>query len=251
MEAESPSRRILRMEMEAPGRGPEPGTPSRTPTRHAAFMQHPTSQQHWTADSVARAVSIALIPPTVSTVVFTLLVLASQHGAFTHRLLIWLIAVLCSGMLQMLHVLRLRHERRVTAYDVPERLQRTGPYLLSAAISLAGLVMLLFLGATFAVWSLMWCYTVNTLLLAAINRYWKISAHLMGLTGPVTALVPLFGSWVSTVLPLVALLGWARVRLRAHSGMQVVAGASAGIVLTAVQLFFVSAYGSRVLAALW
>lgn len=214
-------------------------------------MQHPTSEQRWSADGAARAVSIALIPPTVSTIVFSFLVLAFQHGAVTHRILIWLIAVLCSGMLQMLHVLRLRHERKVTAYDVPERLQRTGPYLLSAAISLAGLAMLLFLGAAFAVWSLMWCYTVNTLLLAAINRYWKISAHLMGLTGPATALVPLFGAWVCTVLPLAMLLGWARVRLRAHTGLQVLAGAIAGIALTAVQLFLVSAYGGILLAALW
>jgi membrane-associated phospholipid phosphatase len=204
------------------------------------------------ADRVARIVSIALIPPTVSTVVFTILVLAFQHGAIPHRLLIWLIAVLCSGLLQMLHVLRLRHERKVTAYDVPERLQRTGPYLLSVGISFAGLAALLYLEAAFAIWSLMWCYTINTLLLAGINRYWKISAHLMGLTGPATALLPLFGVWAGiVVLPFALLLGWARVRLRAHTLAQVVLGAVAGFFLTALQLFLLSAYGGIALTALW
>ena len=214
-------------------------------------MNTHTSHRRWNAEAMARTVSIALIPPTVSTLAFTLLVLAYQHGSSQHRVLVWLVAVLCSGVLQMLHVLRLRREQKVTAYDVPERLQRTGPYLLSAAISFAGLAILLFLGASFPVWSLMWCYTINTLLLAAINRSWKISAHLMGLTGPVTALYPLLGSVVFSAVPVAVLLGWARVRLRAHTLPQVVAGGLAGIVFTALQLFLVSAYASNVLSDLW
>ena len=214
-------------------------------------MLSPTPGEKTGADALARGISLLLIPPTVSTAVFTLLVLAFQHGSVAHRSVVWLVAVLCSGILQMAHVLHLRKRRQVTAYDVPERLQRTGPYLLSVGISAAGLAWLLFLGAAFPVWSLMWCYTINTAILAAINRHWKISAHMMGLTGPVTALAPLFGWATLSIFPLAALLGWARVRLRAHSVAQVVAGAAAGVVLTALQLFLISAYGIGLLARLW
>jgi membrane-associated phospholipid phosphatase len=214
-------------------------------------MSSQTSDEKTDNDALARAISLVLIPPTVSTAVFTLLVLAYQHGSVAHRSAVWLAAVLCSGILQMAYVLYLRSQRQVTAYDVPERLQRTGPYLLSVGISATGLVWLLFLGAAFPVWSLMWCYTVNTAILAAINRHWKISAHVMGLTGPVTALAPLFGWATLAIVPVVAVLGWARVRIHAHTVAQVIAGAIAGAALTALQLFLISAYGVRILAPWW
>ena len=187
----------------------------------------------------AHNLSLVLIPPTIAAVVFAVLVAAYEHGSLFHRIVVWVVATACAGVLQMVYVLYLRKMEKVTAYDVPERLQRTGPYLVSAGFSLGGLMLLLFLNASVFVWGLMWCFLVNTLILNAINLRWKISAHLMGFTGPLVFLFPLFGWTLLWTLPLAALLGWARVELRAHTLPQVLAGAAAGIVLTLVQVWVI------------
>lgn len=187
----------------------------------------------------AHNLSLVLIPPTIAAVVFALLVAAYEHGSIFHRIVVWVVATACAGVLQMVYVLYLRKMEKVTAYDVPERLQRTGPYLVSALFSLGGLMMLLFLNASVFVWGLMWCFLLNTLILNAINLRWKISAHMMGFTGPLVFLFPLFGWTLLWTLPLAALLGWARVELRAHTLPQVLAGAAAGIALTLVQVWVI------------
>lgn len=184
----------------------------------------------------AHRLSVALVPPVVAAAVFAVLVAAYEHGSLLHQVVVWVVSAACSGGLQIVYVLYLRRMEEVTAYDVPEREQRTKPYLLSAGISLGGLLFLLFLNASVFVWGLMWCFTVNTLILNAINLRWKISAHMMGLTGPVTFLWPVFGWQLLWLLPIAVLLGWARITLRAHDLAQVVAGAVAGVILALLQV---------------
>jgi hypothetical protein len=127
----------------------------------------------------------------------------------------------------------------VSAWDVPEKEHRSQPYLISAAISAAGLLVLLFLNASVFLWGLLWCYSFNTIILYAINRHWKISAHMMGFTGPLVFLWPTLGIWLLATVPLAALLAWARIETRAHSLAQVIAGAVAGVVLTLAQSWIV------------
>ncbi len=183
----------------------------------------------------AQILSISLIPPVVAAVVITALVLTWEHGSVFHRITVWLAAVLTSGGLQIAYVLYLRRMEQVTAWDVPERGSRSQPYLISAVISAAGLLALLYLNASVSIWGLLWCFTINTLVLYAINLRWKISAHLMGLTGPLVFLWPLLGEWTLALLPLAALLGWARVTAGSHDLPQVAAGAVAGVGLTLLQ----------------
>ncbi len=200
-------------------------------------MNNPTPRTP--AAQFAYRLSIAFIPPTIAAAVFALLVLAYEHGSLFHQAVVWIVATACAGGLQMVYVLYLRRMEQVSAYDVPERLQRTKPYLISAGFSLGGLMILLFLNASLFVWGLMWCFLVNTLLLNAINLRWKISAHMMGFTGPLVFLFPLFGWKLLWTLPLILLLGWSRVTLRAHTVSQVVAGALAGIALTLIQVWVI------------
>jgi membrane-associated phospholipid phosphatase len=180
--------------------------------------------------------SVALVPPTISAAAYGALVVSYEDGDPFRKAMVWLLAILFTGVIQIAYVLHLKHNNKVAAYDVPDRLQRTKPYLLSIALSLTGLAVLAWMHASPWVLALTWCFAINTALLTAINRYWKISAHMMGLTGPLVFLMPLAGAWILLALPLLVLLGWARIRLRAHTPGQVLAGAAAGIVFTAGQI---------------
>ncbi|MFN2528222.1 MAG: hypothetical protein ABR584_05840 [Candidatus Baltobacteraceae bacterium] len=68
-------------------------------------------------------------------------------------------------------------------------------------------------------------FTLSTIVVQYITRYWKISTHALGIAAPLVALTLLYGwdelfpFWV--LLPMVC---WARVYLKAHTVAQVIAG---------------------------
>ena len=79
-------------------------------------------------------------------------------------------------------------------------------------------------------------YTLSTIVVQYITRYWKISTHALGITAPLVALSLLYGRQPLPFLALIPAVCWARVYLKAHSIAQVVAGALLGT--ASVVLFF-------------
>jgi membrane-associated phospholipid phosphatase len=69
-----------------------------------------------------------------------------------------------------------------------------------------------------------------------ITRYWKISTHALGITAPLVALLFLYGTQPLPFLVLIPIVCWARVYLKAHTVLQVVAGSALGA--TSVVVFF-------------
>jgi membrane-associated phospholipid phosphatase len=69
-----------------------------------------------------------------------------------------------------------------------------------------------------------------------INKYWKISAHMIGVSAPMAAFL-FFGSIYFIILFFLAiLLAWARLKLKMHSINQIIAGFLFGFLLTYLQL---------------
>jgi len=62
-----------------------------------------------------------------------------------------------------------------------------------------------------------------------IDRYWKISIHSVGVSGGVFILVAAGDLWVLS--PALLMVGWARLRLKAHTPAQVVGGLALGSAL--------------------
>ena len=83
--------------------------------------------------------------------------------------------------------------------------------------------------------ALMLCYAGNTIIMMLITRLWKISVHASGIAGPTTALIEAFGAWVSILFLLLIPVGWARIRLKAHTPSQILAGALVTIIATWLQ----------------
>lgn len=182
----------------------------------------------------ALTISYILMPTTFAVVAFPLLVFLTPQNS--DRAVIVVVSVLFGAVLPFLYLLLLLRRQRVTRLDVPVREQRTIPYLVTVVIYFAGSVLLYVLGASVIVYALMLCYATNTLVISAINTRWKISAHAMGASGPLTALAVTFGWLVLPFFLIVPIVAWARVELKAHTRAQVVAGAFLGIILTAVQV---------------
>lgn len=93
------------------------------------------------------------------------------------------------------------------------------------------------------------CLVLNTVLLAAINLRFKISLHAATIAG----FVAMSGSafWLAglsvtaslVIVPLIALVMWARVRTGAHTAAQVVAGALFGLVVPTLQMMILARAG--------
>jgi hypothetical protein len=101
-----------------------------------------------------------------------------------------------------------------------------------AAYSSAALVFLLFRCRIFYLLSV--SYLLISLMILVITVFWKVSIHMAGLTGPVTALALALGSNYVLLYLLALPLGWARTELEAHTVPQVVLGAAVGAGITAL-----------------
>ena len=72
-------------------------------------------------------------------------------------------------------------------------------------------------------------FTLATLLVFCINIFWKISIHCVGVGGATALMFPIAGVGMVWPVMLTALLvGWARLRLGAHTVPQVIAGFTLG-----------------------
>lgn len=121
--------------------------------------------------------------------------------------------------------------------DMPQRQDRIYPLLLVIVSYIIGVAVLYILGAPSFTTVLMICYLNNTIIVLLFSLYWKISIHAMGIAGPATALIYLFG-WTGLAFSLlVPLVLWSRLHLKRHTPAQLIVGTVLGYFLTAMQIY--------------
>jgi membrane-associated phospholipid phosphatase len=158
-------------------------------------------------------------------------------GPFLSDLTSAILGVLFLSILPILPVLYYAR-KGIVDIDVSDRRMR--PKLFGMAIlgySL-GVISFYFLQGT-SLMVLSVAYVCVTSAVAFVSLFWKISVHTAGVAGPVTGLTYVFG-WIAALLYLLLLpVAWARLKLKAHSFLQVFCGSIAAVLVTlAVYLFF-------------
>jgi len=126
--------------------------------------------------------------------------------------------------------------------DVSARTERSHPLLFACTAYLIGTAALVAAHAPLLTTVLMFGYFAGTLCLFFINLYWKISIHTMGIAGPTTVLIFVFGYWGVLLGLLLPPVIWSRVYLKKHTVAQAITGAVLGFVLTAVALSLLLLY---------
>ncbi|BDZ70210.1 PAP2 family protein [Methanobacterium petrolearium] len=121
--------------------------------------------------------------------------------------------------------------------DMPNRQDRIYPLLLVIFAYIIGFVVLYIIGAPQLTTVLMFCYLTNTIVVLLFSLFWKISIHAMGIAGPATAMIYLFG-WPGFLFNLlVPPVIWSRFYLKRHSASQLITGTVLGYFLTAIQIY--------------
>ena len=121
----------------------------------------------------------------------------------------------------------------VSDLELSHREERPRFILVSLSSDLLALAVLWLGGAPRMIWTLALVYACLGVTMFTISNFWKISLHLVTVSGFSTLLVYVFGPgawWTFLSLPLVA---WARLHRKKHTPAQLLAGAVLGAAITA------------------
>jgi membrane-associated phospholipid phosphatase len=122
-------------------------------------------------------------------------------------------------------------KRGIIDIDISDRSKRPKFFAMSLVGYSLGAIIFGILYAT-SLMALSIAYVCVTSSIAVISFSWKVSVHTSAIAGPVTGLTYVFG-WIAALMYLLLLpIGWARLRLRAHSPWQLVAGSVVAVLVT-------------------
>ncbi|WP_307798215.1 phosphoesterase PA-phosphatase [Actinoplanes flavus] len=181
-------------------------------------------------DRLATVLSEVLAP---AVLVAVLLLTVGWHAGDTPGVSRWwgLPGALFAAVIPLGYVLHGVRKGRLTNHHIPERAARRIPLLFGTASLIAGLLLMIALGAPREVLALLTAGGAGLAVFALVTHWWKMSIHAGVAAGTLTALTAVYGPLVLIGTPLVLLGCWARVRLTAHTPAQVVAGALAGVII--------------------
>ncbi|MEU6398182.1 hypothetical protein [Streptomyces virginiae] len=120
------------------------------------------------------------------------------------------------------------HRGRWADRHVGQRPQRILVMAFAGASVATGTLLLWLLGAPRTMIALIAAMLVTLAALLAVTPAWKISVHAGVSSGSVAMLAMTYGPGLLLVYPVVALVGWSRVRLRDHTLAQALAGTTLG-----------------------
>jgi hypothetical protein len=191
------------------------------PGRTSATPPPPVAQR------VARVVTEVLAPAPLAAML--LLVVAWRSAPTLQQAAAWgIVAVLFGSLFPMLFVLRGVRRGALTDHHVRIREQRPLPLLVGMACVLAGLGLMVTWGAPRDLLALIAAMLGGLVVSLLVSLVWKMSIHAGVAAGSLVILVLVFGPALLALLPVVVLVGWARIQVGDHSLVQVAVGAVVG-----------------------
>jgi membrane-associated phospholipid phosphatase len=184
---------------------------------------------------LALILSTVFNPFLTALALFIILAHASARGTLDFWWLLFL-STFFTSIGPMIYVFWLYGSDRISDLDMSVRHEREAVFFVFVVFYLLGTLAMWITHAPRLMIAAMAAYTLSTLIVQYITRYWKISTHALGITAPLVVMTMLYGSQTLPFLILIPMVCWARVYLKAHTLLQVVAGAALAIVSTI--LFF-------------
>ena len=181
---------------------------------------------------VAKVLTEVFAPPIL---VLTLLVVVGIHSTSSigEGLLLGAVATFFAAGLPYAIMLVGIRQGRLSDRHLSPREQRPAMMIIGLMSVSVGLLVMAWLDAPRELFALVAAMVAGVGVALAISSFWKISIHAACAAGTIAILVIVFG-WIMLVwVPVVAAIGWARVTLRDHTPLQVVAGSAVGAIVAA------------------
>ena len=142
------------------------------------------------------------------------------------------LCLLFGAVIPYLYIGFLYKKKEINNMHIPEKENRIKPLLLSCASYIACFIILYLLDGPIFLKSIFAVSVVSTIILTIITYFWKISIHTSWITFIVITFNILLGSWMLLMVPLIPVIGWARVRIKQHTINQVIFGAGISTITT-------------------
>ena len=190
---------------------------------------------------IARLISLLFVPPsfTILTFIFFAFYYEDNHSKIIETISI---ALVFGFILPISLFLFLQSKKKIVDQDATIKEERTLPYLISAVFYLIGLILMIIFKLNIVIIAFWFCYLSNTLITISINKFWKISAHSIGVSGTMAGILPAIGNYAFFLMPLVFFIGWSRITLKCHTLLQVVAGIIFAFLSTFIQMTVIINY---------
>lgn len=157
-----------------------------------------------------------------------LFILLSARASTTTEQFWWLLflSTFFTSIGPMLFVFWLYATDRISDLDMSIRAERETVFGAFVVFFLLGTVVLWLTHSPKLLIAAMAGYSLSSIVVQYITRYWKISTHALGITAALVAVSLLYGRGPWPFLVLIPMVGWARVYLKAHTVGQVIAGSA-------------------------
>lgn len=190
-------------------------------------------QENKKYEKQAQLISDISNAPILALIVFS--IINFYYLNFNDFIIINLISVFFACILPTISII-IFFKKKDIHRDLLKKEDRKIPLIIAIISYFLGTIALFIMQAPAISMALMFCYFSNTIIVMAITRYWKISIHSMGISGPTTGLIFAFGP-IGAILGLLGpLVMWSRIYLNRHTLSQVLAGFIFGFVLTTIQM---------------
>jgi hypothetical protein len=191
--------------------------------------------QNNTKHRIARVISTLFVPPSFPLILFT--VFAFKYESDPNKILLSiLITLIFSFLFPIILFVILRKQGKIVDADANIKEERAFPFMISALFYAIGILILIKVQINIVSIALWFCYISNTIFIIIINKYWKISAHMMGAAGPFAAVCFVYGYSALPFILILFMIGWARIFLKCHNIYQVLAGGLLGFTSTILQM---------------
>jgi membrane-associated phospholipid phosphatase len=187
----------------------------------------------------ARIISTLFVPPSFTLILFTLFAFTLETSKYKTSVLIS-VTIIFAFVLPILLFLYLRKRGKIIDVDATVKEERTFPFLIAVLFYIAGIYILIKTQVNIISIAFWFCYISNTVLVVIINKYWKISAHMMGAAGPFAAVCFVYGAIALPFIFILLIIGWSRIYLKCHNIYQVIAGGLLGFSTTILQMVLIT-----------
>ena len=173
--------------------------------------------------NLANFISIFVAPPTMAIVATVSFSLWSPIGlGLLSAPFSILLCFFCFAFFPFLSVLYF-YRKNVGDLYVSKRKART-PFFLIAITSYSFAAIIFVFTNTKIMFLLALGYILVSIILMSVNLFWKVSVHSAGVTGPIFALIFVFGVIVLPLSLVILLVSWSRIKLKMHTFRQTLVG---------------------------
>ena len=181
--------------------------------------------------NIARIISTAFVPPTFTVLLFIYFSFLIEPD-LSNQIFIIINSLIFGLLLPIIVFVKLRKDYKITDIDASIKEERNTPYLLNSLFCISAIPPLLILKVDIffiLLWAILF---ISTIILYFINRYWKISAHLIAACIALGALQFVDGNINFYLFLSIIIIGWARIRLNVHNLTQIIAGGILGFAVS-------------------